>query len=49
LSRVYENYNAVTGQGGDVLSSDKFYHWGGLLSFIALMENVFVAAFEQPL
>jgi putative isomerase len=36
---VYENYNADTGVGGDVNSSDAFYSWGGLLAFIALMEH----------
>jgi putative isomerase len=33
---VHENYNSVTGVGDDVGSSDKFYHWGALLSWIAL-------------
>ena len=37
--RVYENYNSMTGVGGDVKNSDSFYSWGGLLSFIALMEE----------
>jgi putative isomerase len=36
--QVYENYNADTGVGGDVRSSDAFYSWGGLLAFIALMD-----------
>ena len=36
--RVYENYNATTGAGGDVKSSDSFYSWGGLLALIPLME-----------
>lgn len=36
---VFENYNSVTGVGDDVSSSDKFYHWGGLLGFIALIES----------
>ncbi len=36
---VYENYNSVTGVGGDVGNSDAFYSWGGLLGFIPLMEN----------
>lgn len=36
---VFENYNSVTGVGDDVRSSDKFYHWGGLLGFIALIES----------
>ena len=33
---VHENYNAITGEGCDVPSSDKFYHWGALLAAIAL-------------
>ncbi len=37
--RVYENYNSTTGAGGDVRNSASFYSWGGLLAFIALMEN----------
>lgn len=37
-NRVYENYNAVTGAGDDVSSSDGFYSWGGLLALIPLME-----------
>jgi len=36
---VYENYNSVTGVGGDVNSSDAFYSWGGLLAFIGLMDQ----------
>ncbi len=38
LSRgyIFENYNAETGEGDDTLRSDKFYHWGALLSLIAL-------------
>ena len=36
---VHENYNAITGEGCDVLNSDKFYHWGALLSVIALMDR----------
>jgi hypothetical protein len=35
---VHENYSANTGEGCDVSNSDKFYHWGGLLSLIALIE-----------
>lgn len=33
---VHENYCADTGMGCNSGSSDKFYHWGGLLSYIAL-------------
>ena len=36
---VFENYSAVTGRGDDVENSDKFYHWGGLLGLISLMEH----------
>jgi hypothetical protein len=37
--RIYENYNSVTGVGGDVSSSNSFYSWGGLLALIPLMEG----------
>ena len=36
---VFENYNALTGQGDDKENSDKFYHWGALLGFIDLIEQ----------
>ena len=36
---VHENYNSITGQGCDVQSSDKFYHWGALLAAIALRDR----------
>jgi len=36
---IFENYNAITGQGDDVNNSDNFYLWGGLLGFMQLMEN----------
>lgn len=36
---VHENYNAVTGEGDDVTSSDRFYHWGALLGLIDYLEN----------
>jgi hypothetical protein len=36
---IYENYNAVTGRGDDVMSSDAFYHWGALLGVITLVEQ----------
>ncbi|MGB6686703.1 MAG: trehalase family glycosidase [Terracidiphilus sp.] len=35
---VHENYNAITGEGDDVNSSDRFYHWGALLAYIEYME-----------
>jgi len=36
---VHENYNATLGQGDDVTSSDRFYHWGALLGFITHLEQ----------
>jgi hypothetical protein len=36
---VHENYNAVTGSGDDVTSSDRFYHWGALLGYVEYMEQ----------
>lgn len=36
---VHENYNAITGSGDDVSSSDRFYHWGALLALIDYMES----------
>jgi hypothetical protein len=36
---IYENYNAITGKGDDVTSSDAFYHWGALLGVITLLEQ----------
>jgi putative isomerase len=38
LGHIHENYNADTGEGCDSARSDKFYHWGALLSLIALMD-----------
>lgn len=35
---VHENYNAISGIGDDVLSSDRFYHWGALLALIEFVE-----------
>ena len=35
---IYENWNAITGEGGDRSSCDTFYHWGALLGFMALLE-----------
>lgn len=40
---VHENYNAITGSGDDVSSSDRFYHWGALLALMDYME-----ANDQP-
>lgn len=46
---VYENYNPDTGDGGDVRRADPYYHWGGLLGFIDLIENGLVTAPEGVL
>ena len=35
---IYENWNAITGEGGDRSSCDTFYHWGALLGFMSLLE-----------
>ena len=36
---VHENYNAITGRGDDVTSSDRFYHWGALLGYVEYLEQ----------
>lgn len=36
---VHENYNAITGWGDDVRSSDRFYDWGALLGLIQYEET----------
>jgi putative isomerase len=36
---VHENYNAMTGIGDDVRSSDRFYHWGALLGYIQYLQQ----------
>ena len=41
---VHENYNGTTGEGDDVTSSDRFYHWGALLGLIGLQEEINTAA-----
>ncbi|MDR1971839.1 MAG: hypothetical protein LBQ46_07945 [Treponema sp.] len=46
---VHENFNGDTGEGCDVRNSDKFYHWGGLLAYIALMDSGHAAGPEKPL
>lgn len=37
---VFENYNSVSGDGDDVRNSDKFYHWGALLGYMSILENL---------
>lgn len=46
---VHENYNGDTGEGCDVPNSDRFYHWGGLLGLIAMIEGGYLAGPETPL
>jgi len=46
---IYENYNAISGQGNDVLTSDKYYHWGALLSYMLLIEKGLVIPPEDPI
>jgi len=36
---VHENYCGDTGEGCNKGNSDRFYHWGGLLGLIALLEK----------
>jgi mannosylglycerate hydrolase MGH1-like protein len=36
---VHENYNAILGEGDDVSSSDRFYHWGALLGLMTYLEK----------
>lgn len=36
---IYETYDANTGSGNDVRSSDAYYHWGALLGVIGLLEH----------
>ncbi|MBN1418237.1 MAG: hypothetical protein JXP34_05635 [Planctomycetes bacterium] len=37
-SRVYENWSALTGEGGNVPNADPLYAWGALLAYIAIQE-----------
>lgn len=46
---VHENYDGDTGEGCNKSNSDAFYHWGGLLGMIALIEAGYMPAPEQPL
>jgi hypothetical protein len=36
---VHENYNAITGTGDDIYSSDRFYHLGALLGYVEYLEQ----------
>jgi hypothetical protein len=46
---VHENYHADTGMGCGAHNSDKFYHWGALLSLTALIEQGYVEGTEKSL
>lgn len=46
---VHENYNADTGEGCDVKSSDSNYHWGALLGHIALEQLIDAEPFGRGL
>lgn len=46
---IYENYNSETGQGDDVYNSDKFYHWGALLSFIGIINEGYLDSSSDSL
>jgi putative isomerase len=46
---VHENYHGDTGEGCSLKNSDAFYHWGGLLGIIALLEAGYIPAPEGPL
>lgn len=37
MGHVHENYDPETGEGCNSERSDKFYHWGGLLSYVSLI------------
>ncbi len=45
---VHENYNAITGSGDDVRSSDRFYHWGALLGYVEYLEESGPAPLSPP-
>ena len=36
---VHENYSGYDGQGCDKPNSNNFYHWGGLLGYIAIKQK----------
>jgi hypothetical protein len=46
---VHENYSPLTGQGCDRDDSDAYYHWGGLLGLIGLIEAGRLPGPETPL
>ncbi|MCD6331921.1 MAG: hypothetical protein J7L89_01485, partial [Bacteroidales bacterium] len=48
-NHVYENYNAITGQGNDAGGSDAFYTWGALLGYIGMIDQGYVQPPELSL
>ena len=46
---IHENYSGDTGEGCDKPNSDAFYHWGGLLGLIALIEEGYLEGPEKPI
>jgi len=46
---IHENYNAETGEGTDVRNSDNFYHWGGLLGIVKMIESGILPDTSVPL
>jgi hypothetical protein len=44
---VYENYNAITGRGNDVRSSDAYYCWGALLGALSLIEKGMLSSMSE--
>lgn len=46
---IHENYSGDDGWGCPNPRSDKFYHWGGLLTYIGLIEQGYIEAPENPL
>jgi len=46
---VHENYHGDTGMGCDSKYSNSFYHWGALLSLIAMIDGGYVAGPEEPI
>lgn len=45
---VCENYCADTGEGGERLTSDRYYHWGGLLGLISFYEAGYFSTNPRP-
>ncbi len=39
---ICENYNSQTGECDDVSRCELFYHWGGLLGFISMIEEGYI-------